>query len=120
MTSMPKLNGAVARLAVAQALAGANAGVVYASGSIIGHVLAPRPSLATMPISVFVIGMAVATLPVGVLTRRFGRKAAFLVGNACGVMVGLGAALALLMQSFALFCFAMLFGGAYAAIVLTF
>jgi MFS family permease len=115
-----KLNRQVARLAVAQALAGANAGVVYASGAIIGHLLAPRPSMATMPISVFVVGMAAATLPVGALTRRHGRKVAFLVGNACGVVLGLIAALAIAIQSFWLFCVAMLFGGAYAAIVLTF
>ncbi|HZW73979.1 MAG TPA: MFS transporter, partial [Caldimonas sp.] len=115
-----KLNRQVARLAVAQALAGANAGVVYASGAIVGHVLAPRPSLATMPISVFVVGMAASTLPVGALTRRHGRKVAFLVGNGCGVALGLIAALALAVESFWLFCFAMLFGGAYAAIVLTF
>ena len=115
-----KLNPQVARLAIAQALAGANSGVVYASGAIIGHLLAPRPSLATLPISIFVIGMALATLPVGVLTRRYGRKAAFLLGNVCGVVLGLVAALALVIGSFALFCFAMLFGGAYAAIVLTF
>src|SRR5947209_2161421 len=98
-----KFNAQVTRLAVAQALAGANAGVVYASGSIIGHVLAPRPALATMPISVFVIGMAVSTLPVGVVTRRYGRKAAFLVGNASGTAAGLLAALALVVQSFWLF-----------------
>jgi MFS family permease len=121
-TSEPsrRLNGSVARLAVAQALAGANSGVVYASGAIIGHILAPQPTLATLPISVFVIGMAAATLPVGTLTRRHGRKATFFVGNACGVILGLGAAFALLIQSFWLFCGAMLFGGAYAAIVLTF
>ena len=115
-----RLNPQVARLAIAQALAGANAGVVYASGSIVGHALAPQPTLATLPISIFVIGMAASTLPVGTLTRRYGRKAAFLVGNACGVMLGLAAALALLISSFGLFCVAMLFGGAYAAIVLTF
>lgn len=120
MTPRPKFNGQVARLAIAQALAGANSGVVYASGSIIGHLLAPRPTLATMPISIFVIGMALSTLPVGALTRRHGRKAAFLVGNLCGVVLGLLAAVAIVMHSFSLFCLAMLFGGAYAAIVLTF
>ena len=120
LTSGPKLNPQIARLAIAQALSGANSGVVYASGSIAGHMLAPRPELATLPISVFVIGMASATLPVGALTRRHGRKAAFLVGNLCGIAMGLGAALALVIQSFWLFCVAMLFGGAYAAIVLTF
>jgi predicted MFS family arabinose efflux permease len=115
-----RLNSNVLRLAAAQALAGANSVVVYATGAIIGNLLAPRPALATMPLSVFVIGMAVATLPVGFLTRRFGRKTAFMFGNLCGVIVGLLAALAIIIHSFALFCVAMLFGGAYAAVVLTF
>lgn len=110
----------VLRLAIAQALAGANSTVVYASGAIIGAGLAPRPSLATLPISVFVVGMAVATLPIGVVARRRGRRAAVLVGTGCGVVVGLLAAFALVVQSFALFCVAMAFGGAYASVVLTF
>ncbi|GAB3628112.1 MFS transporter [Pandoraea terrae] len=54
------------------------------------------------------------------MTRRYGRRVTFLFGNLCGVTVGLLAALALVIQSFTLFCFAMLFGGAYAAVVLTF
>ncbi|MDY0885184.1 MFS transporter [Dongia soli] len=115
-----RLNSNVLRLAAAQALAGANSVVVYATSAIIGHLLAPRPALATMPLSIFVIGMAAATLPVGLITRRFGRKAAFMFGNLCGVIIGLLAALALTVHSFALFCIAMLFGGAYAAVVLTF
>lgn len=115
-----KVNGQVVRLTIAQSLAGANSGAVYASGAIIGHMLAPSPALATLPISVFVVGMAVATLPVGALTRRHGRKAAFMLGNLCGVIAGLVAAWALVIHSFALFCIAMLFGGAYAAVVLTF
>ncbi|KHK59956.1 MFS transporter [Burkholderia sp. A9] len=118
--STSKINADVLRLATAQALAGANSTVVYATGAIIGHMLAPRPALATVPVSVFVVGMAAATLPVGVMTRRYGRRAAALSGNACGVIVGLLAALALIIQSFSLFCIAMLFGGAYAAVVLTF
>ena len=48
------------RLAIAQALAGANAVAVYAAGAIIGSQLAPSPMLATLPISVFVVGMAVS------------------------------------------------------------
>lgn len=114
------LNASVLRLAAAQALAGANSTVVYATGAIIGHTLAPRPELATLPISVFVTGMALATLPVGATARRYGRPTAFLVGNACGVFTGLLAALAIVIGSFALFCLAMLFGGAYAAVVLSF
>src|SRR5690242_10382071 len=54
--------GNLARLAVAQALAGANTTVVYATAAIIGNTLAPEKSLATMPISIFVVGMALSTL----------------------------------------------------------
>ncbi|WP_137925085.1 MFS transporter [Cupriavidus sp. 2SB] len=115
-----KFNSSVARLAIAQALSGANSTVVYATGAIIGNMLSPRPELATLPISLFVVGMALSTLPVGVLARRFGRSIAFLAGNICGVLVGILAAIALVNESFALYCVSMLFGGAYAAVVLTF
>ncbi|MEM5312565.1 MFS transporter [Paraburkholderia sp. JHI869] len=115
-----KFNPSVARLAFAQALSGANSTVVYATGAIIGNMLSPRPELATLPISLFVVGMALSTLPVGSLTRRYGRQAAFRTGNICGVLVGLLACAALVVHSFALYCIAMLFGGAYAAVVLTF
>ncbi|QCO16213.1 MFS transporter [Azospirillum brasilense] len=110
----------VLRLATAQALAGANAVVVYATGAIVGNTLAPSPALATLPLSVFVVGMAVCTIPAGAIARRFGRRAAFLAGTGCGVLVGLLSALAVLLGSFWLFCAAMVPGGAYAAVVLSF
>lgn len=112
--------GNVARLAVAQALAGANATVVYATGAIVGSTLAPNPALATLPISIFVVGMAVCSLPAGAVARRFGRRTAFMMGTGCGVLVGLLSALAVLVSSFSLFCAATFFGGAYAAVVLSF
>lgn len=110
----------MARLTVAQALAGANSVVAYATGAIVGSTLAPSPALATLPISIFVIGMAASTLPAGAIAQRYGRRAAFLAGTGCGVLVGLLAALAVVLGSFGLFCVAMIFGGAYAAVVLTF
>ncbi|GAA0576458.1 hypothetical protein GCM10009416_13850 [Craurococcus roseus] len=110
----------MARLAVAQALAGANSAVVYATGAIVGHTLAPSPALATLPISVFVVGMAACTLPAGAIARRHGRRAAFLAGTGRGVPAGLLAAPAVVLGSFWLFCAATFFGGAYAAVVLSF
>ena len=112
--------GNIARLTIAQALAGANAIVVYATGSIIGHTLAPDKSLATLPISIFVVGMAACILPAGSIARHYGRRAAFLAGAACGVLVGLLAALAVVLGSFWLFCLGTFFGGAYAAVILSF
>jgi len=112
--------GNIWRLTIAQALAGANAVVVYATGSIVGNTLAPTPVLATLPISVFVVGMAACILPMGALARRHGRLAAFLAGTGAGVLAGLLAMLAVIMGSFWLFCAATFFGGAYAAVVLSF
>ncbi|MBL0404054.1 MFS transporter [Microvirga aerilata] len=108
------------RLAVAQALAGANSAVVYATGAIVGSMLAPSQALATLPISIFVVGMAACTLPAGAIARRHGRRAAFLTGTGCGVLTGLLAALAMVLGSFWLFCLGTFFGGAYAAVVLSF
>jgi MFS family permease len=115
-----RARGNVLRLAIGQALAGANASVIFATGAIIGSTLAPEPSLATVPISVFVVGMALGTLPVGWLARTYGRRAAFMAGGGAGALAGLVAAAALLVQSFGLYCVATLCGGFYAAVVLSF
>ena len=112
--------GNIARLTIAQALAGANSVVVYATGAIIGDMLAPNKTLATLPISIFVVGMAACILPMGAIARRYGRRTAFLAGTVCGVLVGLLAAAAVVMGSFWLLCLATFFGGAYAAVVLSF
>lgn len=117
-TGLMRMN--VARLAAAQALAGANASVIYATGAIVGSTLAPSPAMATMPISVFVVGMAAATLPLGVLARVHGRRAAFLAGGACGAGAGLVGAAALFWASFPLFCLAALLAGFYGAVVQSF
>lgn len=112
--------GNIVRLTLAQALAGANSVVVYATGAIVGHMLAADKALATLPISIFVVGMAACILPSGMLARRHGRRAAFLVGTGAGVLAGLLAALAVQLGSFWLFCLGTFFGGAYAAVVLSF
>ena len=64
--------------------------------------------------------MAACILPAGAIARRHGRRAAFLAGTGCGVLVGLLAALAVVLGSFWLFCLGTFFGGAYAAVVLSF
>ncbi|KAB2906567.1 MAG: MFS transporter [Burkholderiaceae bacterium] len=108
------------RLSIAQALAGANSVVVYATGAIVGDLLAPTPMLATLPISIFVVGMAACILPMGSITRRHGRRTAFLLGTGAGVLTGLLAMLSVIMGWFWLFCLATFFGGSYAAVVLSF
>jgi MFS family permease len=106
----------VVRLAAAQALSGANSAVIFATGSIVGATLAPNLSLATVPISMYVVGLAAGTLPAGAISRAYGRRAAFIVGTGCGVLTGLLGAFAILHASFALFCGATFLGGLYGAV----
>ena len=106
----------VVRLAAAQALTGANSAVIFATGSIVGATLAPGISLATVPLSMYVAGLAAGTLPTGMISRAYGRRVAFIVGTACGACTGLLGALAILRGSFALFCFATFLGGLYGAV----
>ena len=106
----------VARLAAAQALTGANSAVIFATGSIVGATLAPDMSLATVPLSMYVLGLAAGTLPTGAISRHYGRRVAFIIGTACGVATGLLGAYAILHASFVLFCSATFLGGLYGAV----
>lgn len=125
---MPELNAGtqrsnIWRLSIAQALAGANSVVAYATGAIVGNNLAPAPWLATLPLSIFVVGMALCILPAGAIAGRHGRRAAFLSGAGAGVLAGLLAVVAMYVDGasgFWLFCLSTFFGGAYAAVVLSF
>src|SRR5246127_25006 len=106
----------VVRLAAAQALTGANSAVIFATGSIVGATLAPSMSLATVPLSMYVLGLAAGTLPTGAISRRHGRRIAFIIGTGCGAATGLIGALAILHAQFWLFCCATFLGGLYGAV----
>src|SRR6476646_5647491 len=108
-----RVRGNVVRLAAAQALTGANSAVIFATGSIIGATLAPDMSLATVPLSMYVVGIAAGTLPTGAIARAHGRRVAFIIGTGCGMLTGLLAAFAILRGSFVLFCCATFHGGRY-------
>ncbi|CAM7820150.1 MFS transporter [Leclercia adecarboxylata] len=118
--SIPEQNNNIIRLSAAQALAGANSVIFYATGAIVGNAIAPSASLSTLPVTMFVMGMAASILPFGALARHRGRKTAFMVGTGAGVITGLTAALAVVIGSFLLFCIAAFLGGAYAAVALSF
>jgi MFS family permease len=106
----------VVRLAAAQAMTGANSAVIFATGSIVGATLAPDISLATLPLSMYVVGLAAGTLPTGAISRAYGRRTAFMIGTGCGVVTGVLAAFAILHASFVLFCAATFIGGLYGAV----
>ena len=102
-------------LAFAQALAGGNNTVLVATAAIVGTMLAPDKGLATLPISIFVLGMWMGTLPMGMLARRLGRRNALQIGTGCGVLTGLICCVAVLQGSFFLFNVGAVFSGFYAS-----
>ena len=73
-------------------------------GGIVGRELAPTASLATLPVSLAVIGLAAATVPGALLSRRLGRRLAFIVGAAVGAAAAAVLCQAVSIGSFALFC----------------
>lgn len=111
-----KARANVARLAIAQALTGANNAVVFATAAIVGASIAPSMSLATLPVTVFVLGMAAGTLPTGWVSRAYGRRVAFLIGSGFGALCGALAASAIIIGSFPLFCAATFCGGLYGSV----
>ena len=90
-------------LSVAQALAGGNNTVIAATAGIIGTILATDKGLATLPVSVMVIGIWFGTLPIGWLARNYGRRFALQTGSVVGMLAGLVSCAAVLMGSFELF-----------------
>lgn len=107
-------------LAGGHALAGANASVVIATGALVGQMLAPSPAWSTLPITTFVLGTALATMPAAWLMRRLGRRDAYRIGAGFGVVAGLMAAYAVREAAFVLFLFATALCGAYQAFVVSY
>ena len=107
-------------LAVCQALGLAGPGTVVLLGGIIGAELAPDPGLATLPVSLGIISMALMAIPAALLMRRIGRKAGFILGFLIAASGALLAAFALTQHSFFLFCVALALIGQNSAFILQF
>src|SRR6185503_17581453 len=91
-------------LAVASAFAGSVAPLGFSLGGLTGiYLLGPDKSLATLPVSAFTVGVALAAIPAAMLMRRIGRRAGFEVGAAIGAVGGIVAGAGVLTGSFLLF-----------------
>ena len=86
-------------------------------GGLLGAELAPSPSLATLPISLMVVGQAVATIPAALLMRRIGRRKGFVIGAILAGMASLLASYSIGIASFGLFCTAVAIIGSTGAFV---
>jgi MFS family permease len=105
-------------LSATQALCMSGSFLFVLLGGIIGSGLAPSPSLATLPVSVLILGLAASVLPAGRLIRRFGRRPLF-VGSALQAAAGcVVAGLAIMAGQFWWFCAAAFLLGANNAVVM--
>jgi MFS family permease len=104
-------------LAIAQALGGANPAIVISLGGIVGLTLATDKALATLPVSLLNLGLALGIIPAAMVMRRFGRRNGYLFGATLGVVGGSVAALGIVGGDFVMFCVGTMICGLYAAYV---
>jgi len=101
----------------AQALGGASPVIIISLGGVVGQMLSPNPALATLPISVFHLGLALGTIPAALIMRQIGRRASYILGAAFGIAGGLIAAYGITLAAFAIFCLGTFVAGVYNAFV---
>ncbi|HZM45883.1 MAG TPA: MFS transporter [Burkholderiales bacterium] len=80
-----------------------------------GFALADNKALATVPLTCYVLGSAITTIPASLLMKAIGRRAGFQAGTAAGMIAGAVCAAALYVADFGLLCFGMFLLGIYTA-----
>ncbi|MGB7543875.1 MAG: MFS transporter, partial [Burkholderiales bacterium] len=106
----------VAVLAACQALLLTNNATAIALNGLAGYALAANKSLATLPVTGWVIGAALTTYPASLLMKRIGRRAGFTVGTLTGMAGAAICSLALWLGNFWLLCFGTMVFGVYNAV----
>lgn len=105
----------VGLLAACQALLFTNNSTLIAINGLAGLSLAPYAGLATLPVTCWVLGGAIATMPASFHMRRVGRQRGLTSGALWGIVGALLCVTAIWTQNFWLLCFGTLVWGAYNA-----
>lgn len=103
-------------LACCQALLLVNSAGLVSINGLIGYSIAPSRTLATFGATTYVLGSALAALPMSLWMARVGRRAGFMTGALVNIAGCLVAVLALQAASFVLFCLATAVIGVYNAV----
>jgi len=102
-------------LAIGQALYGSATVIMFTTAGLIGVQIAPSKAWATLPISAFVIGTALSTIPAAMLMRAIGRRPGFMLGAFAGTVGALIGVYAIYTRNFPLFILATVLQGVYQA-----
>ncbi|HBV54525.1 MAG TPA: MFS transporter [Rhodobacteraceae bacterium] len=103
----------VAVLVAAQAILGSQMPMIFTIAGLAGQTLSPNPCLATLPISLIVLGSMLAATPVSSIMQKYGRRTGFMIGAACGAIGGAIGAYGLYTANFYIFLLGSLFTGVY-------
>ncbi len=104
-------------LTAAQALGAASPPIIISLGGIVGQTLSSVPALATLPVSLYNLGLALGTIPAAMIMKRMGRRTGYLFGASIGVVSGLVATLGIVGATFVVFCLGTFIAGFYGAYV---
>ena len=95
----PRRNALI--LTAAGAVGGSAPAIAISLGGLAGsYLLGADKSLATLPVSFFVVGGALGAIPAAMLMTRVGRRAGFIVGALSGIVGGIAAGYAVQAGSF--------------------
>ena len=112
---MRHMPATVWRLTIAFALMMSGTSMMVLIAGIIGTEFAPSVNLATLPIALVIVGVAISTLPTGRLMGRYGRRPVFLAYALLAILGGFLAVISLVLKTFIGFCGAALVIGWAAA-----
>ena len=104
-------------LAAGQALYGSATVIMFTTAGLVGIQLAPSKALATAPITAFVIGTALSTVPAALLMKRIGRKPGFMLGGLAGAIGGAIGVYAIYERAFWLFLLCTVLQGVFQAFI---
>jgi MFS family permease len=105
----------VGLLAACQAMLFTNNSTLIAINGLAGLALAPYVALATLPVTCWILGGTLATMPASLHMKRVGRQAGLSRGTLWGIVGALICSGAIYLQSFWLLCFGTLVWGVYNA-----
>jgi predicted MFS family arabinose efflux permease len=105
----------ISLLALCQALLYVNNVTLISINGLAGLALSPRPIMATLPITAYIVGSALTTVPASLAMARWGRRAGFMFGSSMAILGTCIAALGMLNASFVLLCLGTFCAGVYNA-----
>ncbi|MGB2818027.1 MAG: MFS transporter [Burkholderiaceae bacterium] len=105
----------ISLLAICQALLYVNNVTLISINGLAGLTLSPTPLFATLPITAYIVGSALTTIPASLAMARWGRRAGFMFGTGMAVVGTSTAALGMMTGSFLLLCLGTFLTGVYNA-----